>query len=260
MWNGFIPEILAGILWPICLTGEFPLTALSGEAQKELAVSLERVLNILKQYKGKEAGFWQAFALARGENLGVEGSEISANLKGSIINEIKNTQGNYTKATDIASAVLAARALGLKPYDIEGINLLNALVNFKNPAKQGSNGLIYTLIAYDFTGLRLPADILNSRPELKKQLKEYQNSDGGFALNKGGISDVDITAAALLALAPYQKEAGLKPVIEKALEYLKKVQQASGGFASLGAENAESSAQVILALCALGIDPQGRNF
>ena len=44
-------------------------------------------------------------------------------------------------------------------------------------------------------------------------------------------------------------------VIDRALAALSAAQCADGGFASWGAENAESTAQVVMALCALGIDP-----
>ena len=71
----------------------------------------------------------------------------------------------------------------------------------------------------------------------------------------GDVSDVDMTAMALTALASYQEDAEVKTAVDAALAYLSGVQQADGGFMSWGESNSESCAQVIVALTALGIDP-----
>ena len=58
------------------------------------------------------------------------------------------------------------------------------------------------------------------------------------------------------ALAPYYKtNAKVKTAVDKGLTWLSAHQQEDGGFASWGAVNSESCAQVIVALAALGIDP-----
>ena len=68
--------------------------------------------------------------------------------------------------------------------------------------------------------------------------------------------DVDMTAAAIQALAPYySSNAKVKQAVDTALEKLSQAQNANGGFESWGAENSESCAQVIVALTAMGIDP-----
>ncbi len=69
-----------------------------------------------------------------------------------------------------------------------------------------------------------------------------------------GDSDVDITAMALQALAKYQDQKAVKSATDKALTYLSKVQDNKGGFSSWGTTNVESVAQVVVALCELGID------
>ena len=60
---------------------------------------------------------------------------------------------------------------------------------------------------------------------------------------------------ALQALTPYYKtNADVKAVVDKALVCLSDMQQPTGGYSSRGTTNAESCAQVIVALTALGID------
>ncbi|MDI9471372.1 MAG: hypothetical protein QM221_00440 [Bacillota bacterium] len=80
-----------------------------------------------------------------------------------------------------------------------------------------------------------------------------QEPDGGFGLIKGK-SDVDITAMALQALAPYAQKYPL--AVDNALAYLSGEMNEDCLYSAYGTENAESSAQVILALCALGIQPE----
>ena len=65
-----------------------------------------------------------------------------------------------------------------------------------------------------------------------------------------------MTAMALTALAPYRERREVAEAIEGALQCLSEMQLENGCFASWGSENSESCAQVIVALTALGIDPQ----
>ncbi|NLA76835.1 MAG: DUF4430 domain-containing protein [Clostridiales bacterium] len=79
-------------------------------------------------------------------------------------------------------------------------------------------------------------------------------ADGGWALS-GTASDVDVTAMAVAALAPYYaSDANVKSALDGALALLSARQGESGGFSSYGRENPESAAQVIIALASLGTD------
>lgn len=87
-----------------------------------------------------------------------------------------------------------------------------------------------------------------------EQLVSMQLPDGGWAL-MGQTADVDVTAMVLQALAPHQKEPSIAASVEAAVSLLAARQQPDGGFVSMGQPNPESAAQVMIALCALGIDP-----
>lgn len=90
---------------------------------------------------------------------------------------------------------------------------------------------------------------------LAEKIASMRLSDGGFALS-GEVSNVDVTAMAIAALAPYRENAAVGEAIESSLTFLSSVQTAGGGFLSYGVENCESAAQVIIALCTLGINPE----
>ena len=118
---------------------------------------------------------------------------------------------------------------------------------------QGLNGWIYALLALDASGAQVPGDARFTREAMLQAIASAQEPDGGFGL-VSGKSDVDITAMALQALAPYASE--YSETVDAALSYLAASMNENCRYSSYGSESAESSAQVILALCALGIDPE----
>lgn len=118
---------------------------------------------------------------------------------------------------------------------------------------QGLNGWIYALLVLDASGVSVPENARFSRQDMLDAILAAQEEDGGFGLTEGS-SDVDITAMALQALAPYQDQYPRE--IQLALTYLSEQMNGSCRFQSYGQESAESSAQVILALCSLSIDPE----
>lgn len=89
---------------------------------------------------------------------------------------------------------------------------------------------------------------------LVDKLAELQKADGGWAVT-GNYGDTDVTAMCLQALACYKGDRDVSGLIEGGVARLAQLQLENGGFASMGNENVESSAQVTIALCSLGIDP-----
>jgi hypothetical protein len=94
-----------------------------------------------------------------------------------------------------------------------------------------------------------------SSAELAEKIASFRLADGGFALS-GEVSNVDVTAMAITALAPYRESAAVNEAIESSLAFLSSAQTENGGFINYGVENCESAAQVIIALCTLGINPE----
>ena len=168
-----------------------------------------------------------------------------------------------TKATEWHRIALTVLALGGDPTafgtDAEGqpVNLIaDGTYNFFAALDaQGTNGLIFALITLDANNYTVPEGSANTRESILAALLAAQSSDGGFGLSKES-SDVDITAMALCALAPYKQDADVAAAIDAALSYLSGVQTENGGFFSYDVETSESASQVIIALSALGIDPQ----
>lgn len=167
------------------------------------------------------------------------------------------------KATEYHRIALTMLALGGDPADIESregtIDLIaDGTWNFPggSPGLQGSNGLIYALLVLDAADAASEPDAGDVRQEILEELLACQDEDGSFWLDRSMGGDTDITAMAVQALAPYMDNGGAAASVEKALDWLSGKMTENAGFSCYGQENAESSAQVILALCALGIDPE----
>lgn len=167
-----------------------------------------------------------------------------------------------TKATEYHRIALTVLALGGDPTAFgknaagEPVNLIaEGTYEFDDPGQQGSNGLAYALIALDSKDYEVPEGAALTRENLISRLVEVQSEDGSIPLADGSSGDVDITAMCLQALAPYKDGEDVKPVIEKSLTWLSEKMSNGGTFVSYGNENSESVSQVIIALCALGINP-----
>ena len=126
------------------------------------------------------------------------------------------------------------------------------------------NGPIWGLIALDSGNYDIPknpaAKTQATRQLYIDEIIKNQMKDGGWSLTGTGDSDVDITAMALQALAKYQDQKAVKTATDSALTWLSKNQDSKGGFASWGTTNVESVAQVIVALCELGISLDDSRF
>ena len=98
-----------------------------------------------------------------------------------------------------------------------------------------------------------------SRHAIIQKLLEKELAEGGFAVT-GTAFDVDTTAIVLQAIAPYQSDDAVSAVIERALTRLSHAQTENGGFINYGVENAESAAQVLIALSLLDIELTDNRF
>ena len=229
---------------------------------------------------GSTAGDWYPIGLGR---LG-----IADNYTGYLavikdrIEERYRQQGKLSavKATEWHRISLAVLASGGDPTHIgtdENGNSINLIADGTYDrgkttplGRQGINGWIWGLITLDSMRYEIPADAFYTRDDIIMEIMQRQLADGGFALS-GETADPDITAMALQALAPYynsekqytyqQKALGCEvtktvyQVTEEALDCLSKKQLDSGDFESWGTQNVESTDQVAVALCCLGIDP-----
>ena len=158
---------------------------------------------------------------------------------------------NTPVITDNERIVLALTAIGKDPANVGGENLLKALQNkdimkVTDTSNTDINGLVMGLLALN------SRNYTSDTSWLVQAVLEQQNKDGSWraSADTKSVGDVDMTAMALQALAPYYKDGGNETVntaVEKALNWL------SGKYRS-GYDSSESCAQVVIALSALNLD------
>ena len=177
-----------------------------------------------------------------------------------IVKERYESEGTLhkVKATEYHRVIFAVLASGGNPQNVAGVNLIkDGIYDRANVAaldKQGINGYIFALIAADANAYEFPENVCDTREDIINGILEKELTNGGFSLT-GTALDVDVTAMAIQALSNYYDREDVKCVVDRALLKLSSLQQDDGDFVSYGYANAESTAQVVIALTSLGIDP-----
>lgn len=207
---------------------------------------------------GSTGGEWAVLGLAR-SGLDVPDSYYEAYYD-ALVETLQANDGKLssTKYSDYSRVILALSAIGRDPSDVGGYNLLERLADFDKVKAQGVNGPTFALLALDCRDYEIPTVEGVTTQTTRDMLIEYilgkQLPDGGFDL-AGESADPDVTAMALTALVPYTGRTEVQDAVDRALECISSIQLPNGGFESYAEENAESAAQVLIALSTLDIDP-----
>lgn len=164
---------------------------------------------------------------------------------------LRDPESHNPAITDNERIALALTAIGKDPANVGGENLLAALqdrniMQVTDTSDTDINGLVMGLLALN------SRNYTSDTSWLVQAILGQQNADGSWSASadRKSVGDVDMTAMALQALAPYYKDGGNETVntaVEKALSWL------SGKYQS-GYDSSESCAQVVIALSALNLD------
>lgn len=225
----------------------------AGEEEDAFSVTGNYLANLGTPTVNSIGGEWMVIGLAR------SGYDVPEDYYDNVIafvqeNINEKQQLHPAKSTENSRLILALTAIGKDVTAVNGHNLLMGLTDMEYLQKQGINGPIWALIAFDSGNYPIPEGTV-TRETLIETILAAQLPDGGWALT-GEVSDPDMTGMALQALAPYYAEnETVKAAVDKALVTLSQMQGDDGSFASIDGPSSESIAQVIVALTALGIDP-----
>lgn len=230
-----------------------PVSAASADdALSDTAKWLQK--NVTDPVVASIGGEWAVIGLSRSE-VDVPQKWYDTYYK-NVVDYVKACGGvlHSRKYTEYSRVVLALTAIGKDPTNVAGYDLTAPLNDYDKTVWQGINGPIWALIAldsgnYDCTVRQKYIDCI-----LEKELPQ-----GGWTLT-GDRTDSDMTGMALQALAGYQDQPKVKAATDRALEWISKNQNANGGFSTYGEATCESTAQIIVALCALGIDLEDNQF
>lgn len=248
--NRFVSLFLTVLLLGLTLFSPASAGELSPSADKRASAMMERLLTgRLQEAQADSLQDWISGTLANDAGLGAEWYVLGLSQHGSYdfsayTDQLRRYLDNTTvrSATSRQKYALAFLASGASdPY-------ITAVME-DSIGQQGIMSWIYGLhlLTNGQTSTSYTAD------DVLAQLLVLQLPDGGWAVS-GNTADVDVTAMALQALAPYMDTANVSSAIDRALALLMVRQQDSGGYMSYGTDNPESCAQVLTALSALGID------
>lgn len=207
-----------------------------------------------------DRGEWAVLGLAR---AGVELSDAYIQAYyGKVVAYVQKNMGadgvlvdpesHNPTVTDNERIILALTAIGKDPANVGGKNLLTALQNkdimkVDKESDTNINGLVFGLLALN------SGNYTQDSYWLVQAILDQQNADGSWSASAETkpASDVDMTAMALQALAPYYNEGGdatVNTAVNKALQWL------SAKYKNTGYTSAESCAQVVVALSALQLN------
>jgi hypothetical protein len=252
------------LVYVITASLELPLFAVSDKTLQDALIDTAKYLYSTQKTPevGSIGGDWVIFGLARSGYTVPE--KFYQDYFNVVEKYVKDSKGNLstTKYTEYSRLILTLSAIGIDPRNIAGYDLTKPLGDFKNTIKQGSNGAAYALIVLDSAGYPMPKNesalVQATRQMYVDHLLDKQLPDGGWNLtdNDGASADYDITAIVLQALSKYNSQPEVKKAVDKALDFLSGRQKTDGSIGS----TAESSAQIVIALCELGVPLDDSRF
>lgn len=216
--------------------------------------------NVPAPIVASDRGEWAVLGLAR---AGVELSDAYIQAYyGKVVAYVQKNMGadgvlvdpesHNPTVTDNERIILALTAIGKDPANVGGKNLLAALqdrniMQVTDTSKTDINGLVFGLLALN------SGNYTQDSYWLVQAILTQQNADGSWNSSAGTKpdGDVDMTAMALQALAPYYNEGDdttVNAAVDKALQWL------SAKYKNTGYTSAESCAQVVVALSALQLN------
>lgn len=205
------------------------------------------------------AAAWGAMALFRSDLTLPEGfaacyvDAVAAKLDacgGDLIGDSSKFYGEYSRA------ILVLTAAGYDASNFHGYDLTQWLNDFDQTVRQGVHGAAFALLALDSGNYdcSLRQDYIN-------HILDAQLDDGGWVLGGAvNFADTDVTAICLQALAAYTNQAAVAQAVEAGISCLSNLQQSDGSYMTYGTANPESAAQVVLAMCQLGIGLEDERF
>lgn len=254
---------------------ELPIQAVAIASESAIAVASASATTVNSAYKkageslsaasqkytptvGSIGGEWEILGLARSGKLD---SDVADKYLANVISTLKECNGvlHEKKYTEYSRVILALTSMGVDITNVGGYNLLEPLADYDKTVWQGLNGAVWALIAVDSRNYEFPEAASgvtqNSREKLINNILAAEVSGGGWDFS-GNSADPDMTGMALQALAPYyNSNTKVKAAVDRAITKLSNIQKPNGSYATYGTETVESCAQVIVALTALGIDP-----
>lgn len=143
--------------------------------------------------------------------------------------------------TEYARVSIGLATVGKSPEDVEGYNIFKPLDDYDKIVDQGVNAVAYALIASNATGIKLK----NEDKYIDFVIDEL-NEDKMYDIKRS----MDYASICMEGLSFYKDDANVQTVIDDCIEGMSKLQEEDGSYG-----NCESTAEAIIALTSVGVDP-----
>lgn len=247
---------------PVCIvtvTDEAPAADLTKEATNAIATCVNGYQTADKAITCQFGAEWVMLARLRALDGAQGWTTKDADIQTYVASVEQAIQSGKlsreTVPTTIERVILTLTALGMDATDFCGQDLTAWLYENQNWKNYVSSDLIWGLIALE-RGKYTAAD--GYREALIQQLTNYQKAETGafFYFDGWKADDVDLTAMAMIALAPYKdSNATAKKMYDagwKFIESKRDDQGNYGGDGSNGYDRCCTNAYVVIAKCAAG--------
>lgn len=244
---------------PVCIvtvTEKTPAADLTKEATNAIAACVNGYQTAKKEVTCQFGAEWVMLgrlrALDGAQGWKTKDADIQTYVS-SVMTAIKSGKlSRETVPTTIERVVLILTALGLDATNFCGQDLTAWLYENQNWSNYVSSDLIWGLIALD-SGKYTAAD--GYREALIQHLTEYQKQDTGafFYSSSWNADDVDMTAMAMIALAPYKdSSATAKKMYDAGWKYIESKKDDQGNYGGKSYDPCCTNAYVVIAKCAAG--------
>lgn len=242
---------------------EEELFKLAATGQQSDAARQKAGSNVEKNAESSKWGFgseWAVVGLARDGKITAEESDKYCKRIAAYVKNAGSSTLSSAYSSDNSKVIISLASLGYDATDVNGVNLLEPLADLNYVTKQGINGPVWALLAFDSHAYEIPVakegETQTTREALVDIILKTQLDGKGWAYS-GTSSDVDMTCMALQALTPYYNKGdkAVDEAVDNAILWLSTVQDENGIFSTGELKTSESCSQVIVTLSGLGINP-----
>jgi hypothetical protein len=204
---------------------------------------------------GFEVSAWVVMAIAA---AGEDPADWPMGSNPSIVDYLAAHADEATSASDYARLIQAVVAAGEDPSDFAGVDFVDLLLGEYSGGQIGDPSLVsddfWGVVALIAAGESAASDIVEDSVAF---IKDCQQSDGGWGYDVAASwgTDVDDTAAAIMALVAAGESPAGSGAVADGLLYIKSQQTDSGGFGFMGASNPGTDSWAIDAIVAAGQNP-----
>ena len=185
-----------------------PTPTVSPEWSDELNTIYNNACDWLKQNQGED----YFFIAMGGAGMPIDSKQYSFFLS-------TVSSNTYTDLYSLSMAAMNATFCGIKADNVNGIDLISQIANFRPIENSSTMSLAFALLALDSNPYKLPSKAKNNRTCFVDLLIKRQEANGSFRA-ENGESPLAATAVSLSALSHYSNMETVQKALNNGVNYL----------------------------------------